>query len=123
MTIKFIGNTHNLTVRMDVKDLYDKGLLTPEEKVIYQTTQRRVKKAIYPASVIVTDRQIIVYSPKMVGANTSAYGYGRLQNIKIQKKFFTSSIEIHTMTDVVNVGGLPSDAGSSLLRAMRSVKP
>lgn len=106
---------------MDVKELYDKGLLAPEEKVVYQTTQRRVKKAIHPASVIVTDKQIIVYSPKMVGANVSAYGYGRLQNIKVRKKFFTSSIEIRTMTDVVEVGGLPSHAGSGVLRAMRSV--
>ncbi len=106
---------------MDVKDLYEKGLLASDEKVIYQTTQRRVKKAIYPASVIVTDKQIIVYSPKMVGADISAYGYGRLQNVKIRKKFFTSTIEIHTMTDVVKVGGLPSSAGSSILQAMRSV--
>lgn len=106
---------------MDVKDLYEKGLLASDEKVIYQTTQRRVKKAIYPASVIVTDKQIIMYSPKMVGADVSAYGYGRLQNVKIRKKFFTSTIEIHTMTDVVKVGGLPSSAGSSILQAMRSV--
>ncbi len=106
---------------MDVKVLYEKGLLASDEKVIYQTTQRRVKKAIYPASVIVTDKQIIVYSPKMVGADISAYGYGRLQNVKIRKKFFTSTIEIHTMTDVVKVGGLPSSAGSSILQAMRSV--
>ena len=106
---------------MDTKDLYDKGLLSSEEKLIYQTTQRRVKKAIYPASVIVTDKQIIVYSPKMIGSNVKAYGYGRLQNIKVRKKFFTSSIEIHTMTDVVKVGGLPSNAGSGVIQAMRSV--
>lgn len=106
---------------MDGKELQDKGILAANEKVVFQTTQRRVKNAIHPTSIIVTDKQIIIRSPKLGGAKVSAFGYGRLQNVKIKKKFFTSSIEIKTMTDKVDVGGTPKNSGSGILRAMRSV--
>tara|TARA_B100000315_G_C14120054_1_gene382142 strand:- start:150 stop:503 length:354 start_codon:yes stop_codon:yes gene_type:complete len=107
---------------MDLTDLYNKGLLTQDEKVAYQTTQRRIKNIIHPISIIVTDKQIIIRTPKIGGAKVSTFGYGRVQNIKVRKKFFSSSIEVHTMTDKVNVSGLPKDAGSEILLAIRSIK-
>jgi len=107
---------------MDLTDLYNKGLLTQDENVAYQTTQRRIKNIIHPISIIVTDKQIIICTPKIGGAKVSTFGYGRVQNIKVRKKFFSSSIEVHTMTDKVDVGGLPKDAGSEILRAIRSIK-
>jgi len=88
---------------MDLTDLYNKGLLTQDENVAYQTTQRRIKNIIHPISIIVTDKQIIICTPKIGGAKVSTFGYGRVQNIKVRKKFFSSSIEVHTMTDKVDV--------------------
>jgi hypothetical protein len=104
-----------------VKDLTAKGIIDADEKVITSATQRRFTKMVYPMSMIVTNKQIIIYKPMFRKYDVESHGFGRIQDIKVKARFRSSDIKIATWAGQFGIVGLRKGAAVGLLRAIRQI--
>ena len=108
----------------DEEQLRKKGVLSEDEDVLFRATQVRFRKLIHPKRLIITDKQIIFYTPKWIGHAVESYGLRadrRLLDITVEKHMRTSTIMMTTMTDSATLKDLPRNAAVEALHILRSV--
>lgn len=98
----------------------EKIIVSEPEKVLFKARQRRMSKKIHPRTLIITDRQIAIFSPEWFGYSVDSYGYGIIQDVHVEKKFRLSNIKLKTTLGEIIMSGLPKDAGDKAVGAIRS---
>jgi len=108
----------------DEERLKKKGILNEEEGILFRAEQVRFRKLIHPKRLIITKKQIIIYTPKWIGHQIESYGLRsdrRLLDITVEEFFRTSSIIMTTMTDVATFEDLPKGAAVVALNTLRGI--
>lgn len=108
----------------DEEQLRKKGILSKDESILFRATQVGFKKLIHPKRLIITDKQIIFYTPKWIGHKIESYGLRadrRLLDITVENYIRTSSIMMTTMSDSATFKDLPRHAAVDALYTLRGV--
>ncbi len=108
----------------DEERLKKKGILSEEEGILFRAEQVRFRKLIHPKRLIITEKQIIIYTPKWIGHQIESYGLRsdrRLLDITVEEFFRTSSIIMTTMTDAATFEDLPKGAAVVALNTLRGI--
>jgi hypothetical protein len=95
-------------------------IVSAPEKLLFKTRQKRIAKKIHPRTLIITDRQIAIFSPEWFGYSVDSYGYGIIQDIHVEKKIRQSSLMMKTTLGEITINGLPRTAGDKAVGAIRS---
>jgi len=106
------------------EQLRKKRILTEDESVLFMATQVRFRKLLHPKRLIITDKQIIFYTPRWIGHKIESYGLRadrRLLDITVENHMRTSSILMTTMTDSATFKDLPRNAAVDALYTLRGV--
>ncbi len=104
------------------KQLLDSKVIGQDEKLLFETRQIRFRNMIHPMSLIITDKQIIIYAPKWTGHDVKSYGFRadrRLMDITVDSGFRRSSLIIRGMTDIIRFSDIRRNVASQALRAIR----
>jgi hypothetical protein len=87
-------------------------MLLPDEQVLAVVKQSRVKAAITPDSVIITNHRIIKYSPSALGLRKKIedYRYEDIANLRINKGilFATITLKMRFMSEDLILDNLPA---------------
>lgn len=99
-------------------------ILRPGEKVVTVVRQSRLKSAITPDSIIVTDQRIIRYSPSALGLRktTEDYRYEDMANFKVNKgiMFATIIVSQRFMSNDLVMDNLPKDKMDFISKAVNN---
>jgi hypothetical protein len=102
-------NVENKTIK--VPNAIKKMLLT-DEQVMAVVKQSRVKAAITPDSIIITNHRVIKYSPSALGLpkKIEDYRYEDIANLKIDKGilFATITVKMRFMSEDLILDNLPT---------------
>ncbi len=98
----------------------EKIIVSETEELLFKVRQRRMAKKIHPRTLVITDRQIAIFSPEWFGYSVDSYGYGIIQDVHVEKKFRKSSVKMKTTLGEIIISGLPRDAGDKAIGAIRS---
>ncbi|KXB08248.1 hypothetical protein AKJ58_00420 [candidate division MSBL1 archaeon SCGC-AAA385D11] len=84
-------------------ELRDKGVIGPDEKILAYSRQSRYKSLIKPASLIVTEKQLVYYNPKIIGSEIKTRTTDEIHDIAIDAGIKNATITIRTeaMDDLV----------------------
>jgi hypothetical protein len=89
-----------------------KKMLLMDEQVMAVVKQSRVKAAITPDSIIITDQRVIRYSPSALGLRKKIedYRYEDIANLRIDKGilFATITIKMRFMSEDLILDNLPT---------------
>jgi len=98
--------------------------LGEEEGILFRAEQVRFRQLIHPKRLIITEKQIIFYTPKWIGHQIESYGLRsdrRLIDITVEEFFRTSTIIMTTMTDAATFKDLPKGAAVVALNTLRGI--
>jgi len=98
--------------------------LDEEESILFRAEQVGFRQLIHPKRLIITENQIIFYTPKWIGHKIESYGLRsdrRLLDITVEEFFRTSSIIMTTMTDAATFKDLPKGAAVVALNTLRGI--
>ena len=104
---------------MKVPRLVAEQILLDDENVLLSTRQKRRKKMFNPSSLVITDKQLLVYAPRWVGYELFSYDYTFIQDVKATTGMLTSSVSITTMTGTFSLEGLPKEAADQVAGVVR----
>ena len=98
----------------------EKIILSDAESVILKVRQKRIAKKIHPRTLLITDRQIAIFSPVWFGYAVDSYGYGIIQDVHTNRTMGSSDVKLQTSLGVISIDGLPRSAGDKVVGAIRS---
>jgi len=94
-------------------------VLQEDEKVIVHGRQNRLKKLVHPRSLVVTDKQILIHSPRWFGYRLNSFDYSFIQDVFATTGLLFSKVRIKTMWADVEVGGLRKRTSDEVVGAIR----
>lgn len=105
------------------EEIRRKNIVAEDEDVVFMVRQRRSANPFFPYYAILTDRQIIKYSPGLLGHETETRSVGDIDDVDVEAGLFTSKIviESHGLDDFVLMG-LPGSAGDRLRNEIQKLK-
>jgi len=100
-----------------------KKMLLADEQVKAVIKQSRLKAAITPDSIVITDQRIIRYSPSAMGLHNEIedYRYEDIANLKIDKgvMFATITVKRRFMSEDLILDNLPRGQADYISRAIQ----
>jgi len=105
---------------MAVPKVIQERVLQENEKIIAHGRQNRLKKIVHPLSLVVTDKQILILSPRWFGYRLNSFDYSFVQDVFVTTGLFFSKVRIKTMWADVEVGGLRKGTSDELVGAIRN---
>lgn len=79
-----------------VEKLREKGVIGKNEKVVAYSRQSRFKSPVHPASLIVTENQLIYYEPEFIGSSTETRKVSEITDFSIDSGLRYATITIRT---------------------------
>ena len=104
---------------MGIPTVIQERVLQENEKVIVHGRQNRLKKLLHPRSLIVTDKQILIHSPRWFGYRLNSFDYSFIQDVFATTGMFFSKVRIKTMWADVEVDGLRKRTSDEVVGAIR----
>ncbi len=104
---------------MGIPTVIQERVLQENEKVIVHGRQNRLKKLLHPRSLIVTDKQILIHSPRWFGYRLNSFDYSFIQDVFATTGLFFSKVRIKTMWADVEVDGLRKRTSDEVVGAIR----
>ncbi|MEK0326346.1 MAG: PH domain-containing protein [Nitrosopumilus sp.] len=104
---------------MAIPKVIQERVLQDTEKIIVHCRQNRMKKIIHPRSLVVTDKQILIYSPRWFGYRLNSFDYSFIQDVFATTGLFFSKVRIKTMWADVEVSGLRKNTSDEVVGAIR----
>ena len=104
---------------MAIPKVIQERVLQDTEKIIVHCRQNRMKKIIHPRSLVVTDKQILIYSPRWFGYRLNSFDYSFIQDVFATTGLFFSKVRIKTMWADVEVSGLRKNTSDEVVGASR----
>ncbi|MCZ6725451.1 MAG: PH domain-containing protein [Thaumarchaeota archaeon] len=104
---------------MAVPKVIQERVLQETEKIIVHCRQNRIKKLIHPRSLVVTDKQILIHSPRWFGYRLNSFDYSFIQDVFVTSGLFFSKVRIKTMWADVEVSGLRKHTSDEVVGAIR----
>lgn len=104
---------------MGIPTVIQERVLQENEKVIVHGRQNRLKKLLHPRSLIVTDKQILIHSPRWFGYRLNSFDYSFIQDVFATTGLFFSKVRIKTMWADIEVDGLRKRTSDEVVGAIR----
>lgn len=104
---------------MAIPKVIQERVLQDTEKIIVHCRQNRMKKIIHPRSLVVTDKQILIYSPRWFGYRLNSFDYSFIQDVFATTGLFFSKVRIKTMWADIEVSGLRKNTSDEVVGAIR----
>ena len=104
---------------MGIPTVIQERVLQENEKVIVHGRQNRLKKLLHPRSLIVTEKQILIHSPRWFGYRLNSFDYSFIQDVFATTGMFFSKVRIKTMWADVEVDGLRKRTSDEVVGAIR----
>ena len=102
------------------KKLREDGDTGDNEKVIVHSRQSRVKSTIHPASLVVTENQLVHYKPEFIGSSTQTRKVNEITDISIDSGLRNATITIRTSAmDNLEFEDFPKDDVKEIRDAVR----
>ncbi len=102
------------------KTLREQGVIGNDEKVVVHSRQSRFKSLIHPASLVVTENQVVHYQPKFVGSSTQTRKVNEITDISIDSGLKNATITIRTNAmDDLEFEDFPKDEVKEVRDAVR----
>lgn len=104
------------------KKLRVNGIIGNDENVLAYTRRPRYKSTVNPASLIVTDRQIIYYDPGFIGSNIETRRIDEIQDIAIDSGLKNATITIRSIAmDDLEFKDFPKDDVKNIRDVVRRI--
>lgn len=104
------------------KELREDGIIGSDERVLAYTRQPRYKSTVNPASLIVTDRQVVYYDPRFIGSNVETRRADIIQDIAIDSGLKNATITIRSMAmDDLKFENFPKDDAKKIRDTIRRI--
>lgn len=104
---------------MTIPKVIQERVLQETEKIIVHCRQSRMKKIIHPRSLVVTDKQILIHSPRWFGYRINSFDYSFVQDVFATTGLLFSKVRIKTMWADVEVTGLRKHTSDEVVGAIR----
>jgi hypothetical protein len=113
-----------MTAPSDIEQsMKKKNIIREDSEILFHESQRRVSNLLFPSHVILTERQIIKYSPSLIGHETETRTVDRINDIDVRTGLLTDTVGIESreLDDFV-VSGIPKNTGNRLRNEIHRLK-
>lgn len=105
------------------RTLKQKNIVPENTEIVFHEVQRRISNILFPSHVVLTDGQIIKYSPSLIGHGTETRPVGRVNDIDVETGLLTDTVTIQSRElDNFVISGIPKNRGNALRNEIHRLK-
>lgn len=101
----------------------EKNIISENAEILFHESQRRTSNIFFPSHVVLTEGQIIKYSPSLIGHETETRAVDRVNDIDVKTGLLTDTVTIQSreLDDFV-ISGIPKNTGNALRNEIHRLK-